>query len=553
MLIDIKHNKFYISFSYDHALVQLIKQLPDRAWDPSNKIWKVPASLEALKFIQDGAHGAFNLTDQVKAWIAETESIGRQIRFAQKFKDQNELPTDYNFKTKPFDHQVKCFNFFKNLNMGGLFLEMGLGKTKVVIDVIAYHKLMGNIHGPILYICPNSVVTNTFREFELHSPVQFKLCCLEGNKAKRRFLLSKDFDVYIVNYEAIHSLYDELIDKKFECIICDESTRIKNPQAQCSKTIHKLGQMAKYRFILTGTPITQSVIDIYSQYKFIESTIFGHSFYAFKNKYAVMGGYMNKEIVGYRGLDELKALLYQTAIRFTKEECLDLPPKIYEVKEFSLNKTEQDLYKKIKESIFIELMGQKISAALVITKLLKLLEITSGFIKTDEGKNIGIKDCTKLKLLKETIEDILPSKVIIWCNFTANIHMIEKLFTEMGVGYAKLSGEISTKDRQVEIDKFQQDPECKVFIGQIKSGGMGLNLTAASYAIYYTNTYSLADRLQSEDRCHRIGQVNKVTYIDLVAKSTIEQSIIKILKGKLDLATLIIDSENLKKIIEGQI
>jgi SNF2 family DNA or RNA helicase len=198
-------------------------------------------------------------------------------------------------------------------------------------------------------------------------------------------------------------------------------------------------------------------------------------------------------------------------------------------------------------------MGERISAALVITKLLKLLEITSGFIKTDEGKNIGIKDCTKLKLLKETLGDILPNKVIIWCNFVANIHMVEKLLQLMGIQYAKLSGEIAQKDRQAEIDRFQQDINCKVFIGQIKSGGLGINLTAASYVIYYTNTYSLADRLQSEDRCHRIGQVNKVTYIDLVAKNTIEQSMIKILRDKLDLATLIIDSNNLKKIVEGEI
>lgn len=557
MIIDLQRNKFYISFSYDPVLVELIKQLPDRAWDPANKVWKIPASLETFDFINhkliEFLINKPTLTDATKAWLTETENIRRQIKFAQKFKDQSNLPTDYNFKTKPFEHQVKCFNFFKNLNMGGLFLEMGLGKTKVVIDLISYHKFMGKLQGPILYICPNSVITNTLREFELHSPIKYQICCLEGSHEKRQYLLEQNFDIYIINYEAVRTLEDELKAKKFDCIVCDESTRIKNPMAQCSKAIHQLGQSAAFRFILTGTPITQSAIDIYSQYKFIEPSIFGHSFYAFKNRYAVMGGYLGKEIVGYRDLDKLKALLYQTAIRFTKDECLDLPDKIYEVKEFDLNKTEMELYKKIKDNIFIELMGEKISAALIITKLLKLLEITSGFLRTDDSKNIGIKDCTKLKLLRETIEDILPNKIIIWCSFTANIHMIEKLLTQLKIQYAKLSGEVGPKDRQGEIDKFQNDPNCKIFIGQIHSGGLGINLTAASYVIYYTNTYSLTDRLQSEDRAHRIGQINKVTYIDLVARRTIEESILKILKGKLDLATLIIDSENLKKIIDGNL
>lgn len=553
--VDYKHNMLLLSFPYDKWIVETVKQIPERRWDPTRKQWKIPALLDNFEFLKININVEFMLTAQTLNWLEEAQSIQRQIKHAQKFKCSVEMPNDYTFKTKPFNHQLQCFNFFKQLHVGGLFLEMGLGKTKIVIDLITYHFAFGNIK-KILYVCPNSVIENVKDEFALHSHVKFEIAELVGPKAKRIAKLEDNYDVYIINYEAVRSLEQELMKAKFDCIICDESARIKNPQAQCSKTLHKLGREAKYRYALTGTPITQSAIDIFSQYKFLEPTIFGPSYYAFRNKYAVMGGYLNKQIIGYRQLDDLENKLFSTAIRFTKQECLDLPDKVYEVKQFDLTNEEREIYDKIKEEIFYDLkleegMNGRVSAPLIITKLMKLNQLCSGFLKTDAREDIYFMS-SKLLLLKEILEDITAHKIIIWCNFLANIRMIHDLLDGMKIDHVCFSGETKQSDRAALIQKFQTHPGCRVFVGQIQTGGLGINLTAASYVIYYSNTYSLANRLQSEDRAHRIGQTNKVTYIDLVARKTLEKSILKALKKKSDLAREVIDIPQVKQIAEGE-
>jgi len=538
--IDFNKNQLILMFPYDPNTIGLIKEIPDRRWDPKNKVWRIPALLDNFDHLKNNYTKIIECSPQVLSWHNDQMAIMRQLNYAQKFKDKTEIPDDYTFKTKPFKHQLQCFHFFKQLTIGALFLEMGLGKTKCIIDLLNYFIFSGKRITPILYACPNSVLENVKHEFELHSPLRLRIEILSGTKQKKCRILKCTSDIFIINYEAIRTIEKELSSRHFYCVICDESTRIKNPQAQCSKALHRLSQLVPYRYILSGTPITQSAVDIFSQYKFLEPNIFGSSYYAFKNKYAVMGGYLNKQIVGYRKLDELQQKIYKTAIRFTKKECLDLPDKVYEVKQFSLNKEEQKVYNDVKKKILVEIEGKQLRTSLIITKLIKLSQITTGFVKLPD-EVIRFDNPSKLMLLKELLGDILPNKLIIWCNFTQNIKDIPDLLAALRIPHVTLSGATPQSERQNKIDSFQQDPDCKVFLGQIRTGGMGINLTAASYVIYYGNTYSLADRLQSEDRCHRIGQTNKVTYIDLVARDTIENSFIKILAKKQDLATALID------------
>ncbi len=552
MKIDLKNNQLILSFQYDIETIKFVKEFDDRHWDPKRRVWKIPASIENYNKIFTDFTKSVECSNSVLNWVNKVTDIQRQIKHAKKFQTVK-LPLDYNFKTIPFNHQIKCFNFFKELTMGGLFLEMGLGKTKIIIDLLTYFKLMGKIRNPVLYVCPNSVLENVKNEFEMHSSLDWNICILQGTKGKKIKLLSQsEYNIFIINYEAVRTIEQELMKKGLDAIICDESTRIKNSRALCSKSLHRLGQAVKYRYIMTGTPITQCVIDIYSQYKFLEPSLFGPSFYAFKNKYAIMGGFNNHQITGYRHLDELHKKIFDIAIRCTKKECLDLPDKVYEVKQFDLNKEEREIYDKIKENILVSIYDQQITAQLAITKLIKLTQITSGFVLADDHKVIAIKNSSKLKLLKETLEDIFPSKVIIWNNYIANIDMVSKLLCSMHISHVTFDGRTPQNERQALVDKFQNDPDCKVFVGQIRTGGLGLNLTAASYVIYFTNTYSLADRLQSEDRAHRIGQVNKVTYIDLVARKTIEKSILSILKSKLNLAQLVIDNQSLEDLADGK-
>jgi len=334
----------------------------------------VPSSIENYEQIFKNYTSEVECSPKVLSWHNDTINIQRQIQHAQKFKTTN-LPIDYTFKTKPFSHQIQCFNFFKELNIGGLFLEMGTGKTKIIIDILSYLKLAGKV-SKVLYVCPNSVLENVKHEFQIHSAIDWKICILNGPKPKKRKQLLEDYDIYVVNYEAVRTVEQELMKRGFDVIVCDESTRIKNPQALCSKALHRLGQRAKYRYIMTGTPLVESAIDLYSQFKFLEPSIFGPSYYAFKNKYTIMGGFQNHQIVGYRHLDELHKKIFLVALRFTKDECLDLPEKIYEVKQFDLNQQEQELYKKIKKNIFTEIMDKQVTAQLAITKLTKLLQVT---------------------------------------------------------------------------------------------------------------------------------------------------------------------------------
>jgi SNF2 family DNA or RNA helicase len=460
----------------------------------------------------------------------------------KKLNKYNYFPKDYKFKTQPYQHQLMCFNIFKDKLSGALFLEMGLGKTKIVIDICAYLYEKKEVR-KILYVCPNSILDNVENEFKQHSPVPFRLYKLQGKLSNRKDILNIDKPgVYIINYEAIHCLGQELFKANFDMAICDESSRIKNPKAKCSKSLHSLAKFISYKFILTGTPVTQNAIDIFSQYKFLDPTIFGPSFISFRYAYAIMGGYMNHQIIGYKNLEQLKQLIYTKAIRYTKEECLDLPEKIYEVRKFDLNDFERKIYNEIKEKILVEVKNEKITTPIILTKLIKLLQICSGFIKTDEGSGIVFDEPSKLKLLREIIEDIGNKKIIIWAQFKQNITSISDLLVAMDIGHVKFDGDVAPEKRSKLVDSFQNDPSIKVFIGQIQTGGLGINLTAASYVIYYTNTYSLAMRLQSEDRAHRIGQKNNVTYIDLVARKSIDETLLKVLKKKEDFSIKLIDN-----------
>jgi SNF2 family DNA or RNA helicase len=469
------------------------------------------------------------------------------------------MKSRYVFKTKPYKHQSRCFNRFKDSDVGALFLEMALGKTKIIIDIIC-HKWLNKQIKSVLYICPNSVVDNMVKEFNLHASVPINIIKVEGTNAKRRSLIlshsscKKDTcSVWIINYEALRLLKDVLCEAHFDMIVADESTRIKNFKAKCSRVAHLLAATTKYRFILTGTPITQSAIDIYSQYKFLDSTIFGDSYWAFRGQYAIMGGYKNKIITGYRDLNVLQAKVFTVAERYTKKQCLDIPDKVYTTRTFELNKEERKAYDSIKANVLTELKKGTVNAGLAIVKMTKLIEVVSGFVKDENGKVIEFKNSSKLALLQEVIEDILPNKIIIWCNHLANIERIDKLLTSTKVKHVTFSGQVDPKARQALIDQFNDDTDTKIFIGQIQTGGIGINLGAATYEIFYTNSFSLQNRLQAEDRADGLRRRKgaSLTIIDLVGANTIDVSMTKALSGKLNLARAVIDKT--REFIDGTI
>ena len=290
---------------------------------------------------------------------------------------------------------------------------------------------------------------------------------------------------------------------------------------------------------MTGTPVTQSPLDIFSQYKFLNPSIFGYSYSAFKDRYAVMGGFGGYEVIGYNHVDELKSRMYKVAIRYEKEDCVTLPDKVYMERVYDLSSEQKKHYDSVYNEFMTNINSIEISANFMAAKLLKLSQICSGFIIDKDKKIHYIDGNKKLEALGEIIDEVYPKKIIIWCHFIGEINLVRKYLDDRKCKYSILHGDIAQEDRMKEINKFQTDPDVKFFIGQISAGGYGINLTAASYVIYFGHTYSLEQRLQSADRCHRIGQKNKVTYIDMIGDKTLERSILNILKKKKSISDVV--------------
>jgi SNF2 family DNA or RNA helicase len=319
-------------------------------------------------------------------------------------------------------------------------------------------------------------------------------------------------------------------------LVVDESSRIKRPGAKRTKSITRFSKMAKYRRIMTGTPVTKGPEDVYSQFKFLDPHILGYdSFYSFRARYCVMGGYENKQIVSYQNVDELTKNIEGHSFRVLKKDCLDLPDKIYQRHPVDLSPKQRKLYDQLRKEFIAELEGEHIDAPETITRLLRLQQIVCGWFPTEEEvKPIDEKN-PRMQALLDILSDI-DTKVIIWARFKADLRAIERALGDLAVAY---HGDVSNDQRAIAVERFQNDPKVRYFIGQPQSGGIGLTLTAAECAIYYSNSFDLETRLQSEDRCHRIGTKNNVTYIDIEAPKTIDSKIIKALQSKKSLADVV--------------
>jgi SNF2 family DNA or RNA helicase len=477
-----------------------------------------------------------------------------KLKSAEEVRELKNAPLpekdDFKFKTKPFDHQRKAFYMSRDSETFALLMEQGTGKTKVIIDNAAYLYGAGKINCMVV-IAPNGVHRNWIRkEIPEHLP---DWCPYEsvyyysGMKKKdtERFeevMSTHDkMKVFTFNVEAFVSknavnLINKIMLANQVLLVVDESSRIKRPGAQRTKVITKLSNLCKYRRIMTGTPVTKGPEDIYSQFKFLDPQILGYdSFYSFKARYCIMGGFENKQIVAYQNVDELTKNIEGHSFRVLKKDCLDLPDKIYQRYPVELSEKQRKLYDQMRKTYIAELEGEQIDAPATITRLLRLQQIVCGWFPTEtEVKPIEDKN-PRLNALLEILSDI-DSKVIIWARFKADLKAIEHALGSLAVAY---HGEVSNDARADAVERFQNDPKIRYFVGQPQSGGIGLTLTAADYAVYYSNSFDLETRLQSEDRCHRIGTKNNVTYIDLEAPKTVDTKIIKALRSKKNLADVI--------------
>ena len=458
---------------------------------------------------------------------------------------------DFLFKTQPYDHQRKAFYLSRDKSAFALLMEQGTGKTKVIIDNAAYLYAQGKITA-LVVIAPNGVHRNWLsREIPTHMPDWCKheaVYYYSGMTAKHKdrfkeVMMAEDcLRVFAFNVEAFVSktavsFMESILASNQAMLVVDESSRIKTPGAKRTKTIHKFGKEAKYKRIMTGTPVTKGPEDVYSQFRFLDKNILGYdSFYSFRARYCVMGGFENRQIVSYQNVDELTHSIEGHSFRVLKKDCLDLPDKIYQRHTVELSKKQRKLYNQLRDDFVVELGENHLSAPETITRLLRLQQIVCGWFPTEEGEPVAVDDKNpRLAALEDVLQDI-ECKVIIWARFKRDIKAIQALLGDKAVAYY---GEVANDDRAMAVDRFQNDPSVRYFIGQPQSGGIGLTLTAAECAIYYSNSFDLETRLQSEDRCHRIGTKNNVTYIDFESPKTIDTKIINALRQKKSLADTI--------------
>ena len=450
-----------------------------------------------------------------------------------------------------FDHQVEIIKQAQGKKFFALFCDMGTGKTRCAIELIKYPI---KYHYPqfktkTLVIAPNTILENWLCEVERWS--NLKAVILQGSRTKRIKLLKEPADIYIINYEALRILEPELAAMNFDMIISDELQKLKGHRSLQSKAAFRLAQKIPYKLGMTGTPITNSPIDLFAEFRFLNPYIFGFSFFRFRNRYCVMGGYFNKEIKGYINLDEMQEKIRSCSIRVNKNDCLNLPDKIYQVHQVDMGPEQARVYHDLRKEFIAEIQGKIVTAPYVLTRLIRLSQCTAGFCKTEEHEEINFETNPKLQLLKEIIEDLpKDEKVVIFCRFLKEIKNLELLCSKQGWPWVTICGE--TKNRQEQILAFNDPAGAKIFIGQIQTAGLGINLQSARYCIFLSNSYSHGERMQAEDRLHRIGQKNNVTYIDILARNSIDQTILNCLKEKKDLATEIIEIIKIQNAVVNQ-
>ena len=470
---------------------------------------------------------------------------------------------NYKFKTKPYEHQLKALEMSWNREVFAYFMEMGTGKSKVLLDNIAMLYDTGKIDA-VLIIAPKGVYKNWYdSEIPIHmvDHIQRKMVLWQAviNQKQQRkldvlFKSEIDLHILIMNVEAFSTKKGLDFANKFllshnALVAVDESTTIKNPGAMRTKNILRLSNMSKYRRILTGSPVTKSPLDLYTQCLFLDPFLLDFSsYYAFRNRYAEMrtanfGGRSIQIVAGYKNLPELAKTLKPFSYRILKDDCLDLPPKTFMKRVIQLTPEQKKVYAQMKSMALAEMNGKMITTVNVITQLMRLQQITCGHFKADDGSMQEIKNnrITELMNLLEEVE----GKAIIWAHWRHDIATIVKeIEKEYPGSVMTYYGDTTSDDRQKAIKEIQ-DPESKVrfLVGTPQTGGYGITLTGASTMIYYSNGYDLEKRLQSEARIDRIGQEKPMTYIDILAEDTIDEKIVKSLRKKVNIATEIMGEE----------
>ena len=556
MKVAMKNGRIVLA-QIEQARMDKLKKTGMLRWNRAARTYSAPVTLDLLEVLAQ----IFPLPDTVEAERRRLAGIARQLD-AQRAASEPVPLTSYPVRAKLFRHQVRAANMAliqlssKPSAGFGLLFEMGCGKTLTAIAIMGALYRQRKITR-VLVVAPSSVCSVWPHDLAAFAAFPYEVRVLLGEKKQRLEALHSLTDypntanrllVAVINYEATHreGIFEALDGYAADLIICDESQRIKNPRAAQSRAVQMLGDRAACRLILSGTPVQNGAIDLYSQYRFLDPGVFGANFYAFRNRYCQMGGYGGHEVVGYQHMDELVKKEHSIALRVTKAECLDLPAETFVRRYVQLEPYACRLYNQIAQASCAALeSGGHITAATVLTRLLRLMQLTGGFVQEDEADRPSAVSTAKLDALEDILDDyVLESghKLVIFARFRAEINTICGLLAQRGIPFGVIDGNVPMEQRGAVVEDFQQNPDTMVFVAQIQTAGLGITLHAASAAVFYSLDFNYANYAQALARIHRIGQAHPVTYIHLLAEHTIDDQVLDALERKEDLARTIVDS-----------
>ena len=454
-------------------------------------------------------------------------------------------------RASPYAHQQQAFEFAIRLftedaSPGtALLMEMGTGKTLTTIGIAGALSLTGRIKR-VLVVAPLSILGVWQEEFAKFADFSYTLQVLTGSGAKKadilRAMTGPGLLVAVVNYESAWRMEDEIKAWKPDLVVADEGHKLKTHSTNASKAMHRVGAATRYRLLLTGTPVTNKALDIFSQYKFLNDQIFGRSFYSFRNRYFDMVGYGQHTPVMKRSMElEFTQRLHSIAFRATKKDCLDLPDTMDIVRLVELEPAARRTYRDLVRDSYAELGEGSVTATNILTRLMRLSQLTGGFIGGDDDPAPRQISRAKLAALEDIIDQVAAEgkKLVVIARFVPEIKAICALLEKMGIAYSCVMGGV--KDRDDQVAHFQTDPVVQVFVGQIATAGLGITLTAASTMVFYSLDYSMSNFEQAKARIHRVGQGEKCTYIYLTAWGTVDEKVLKALREKADLARTLVD------------
>lgn len=531
-LIAVRLTDSHICMRTPYSLIQVCKAVPGGTWNPNWKCWQWPREASRARALLDAfgprlshADGAQFLRD-----LAPQTPVARP---QDAIVAPDSIP---GIRTTPWLHQRQAYAFARDKSGAMLAMGMGTGKSLVAVALLYDRPLS-------LIICPKAVMAVWPKEFERHAAIMPDVVVLDmkGSKDKGRVLglalrrtqTSGRPLVAVINYEAAWRDYpsEVILSTIWDAVVLDESHKIKAPAGRASRFCSNLRKRAKHVYGLTGTPMPHSPMDIYAQYRAIDDSLFGRNFSKFRARYAIMGGFGGNSVIGYQNAEELSTLFLKAAFQAGRE-CIDLPDAVHQDIPVVLEKAARSAYASLSKDFYAQLATGEVTASNALVKLLRLQQLTGGYLKLDDG-SIERVDTAKREALTELLEGMGGEPSVVFCRFTADIQTVKDACADLGVAVCELSG--AANDLAA-----WQDGKYQCIAVQIQSGGAGVDLTRARYCIYFSLGFSLGDYDQSLCRIHRPGQSLPVTYYHLIATDSIDEQVYAALQQRRDVVESII-------------